>query len=719
MKQDTLMPKAWPDYPAAHSMDTHWFAIDETGEVAIFDTHETGPVPQGPSAVDGLSNLPAFLSRDEHGVPFLEAVGDPLGSGEVLRDVERILARLSEEERAALDQLMMDRGLSEAQSATLKRAIRANVWGVFVELLDAADAGEFARDGGVIRVHRTRPVYHLFEGTALASALCLLLRQRVAAWRWVTPAEYRDMAVDVYGMYAFEQVDQAHDFHEYLIAPAVPPPYACRRLPKQPRHGMETGMATPEHPAPVHALPGVSFARPGRLQVADSIHCQGWDPVSVPRSGEARVRQYLIAYYEADPSARAVLLDSVRHLAASGDLIAQHVSGCLCGRSDVARLEESARWFEAAARQAQCAGGDDHDKFSKGLAAQYCLADAYERGRGVVQDEAMAIHWLGRAAEGGLDLAQYQLGMRYKEGRGVAVDGARARRLLRAAAAQGHHKARWVLKGYPDPEGANAGDAQAQYELAAMHAVGRAVDKSMALAAHWYAAAAAQGHGPALLELAELLTAEPALAAGRFGPLVRDQLKASAERGNPQAQYRWGKGLLAGTFGEVDIGEAHRWLSVAKDAGMHEAGRWLAQLSVWPAAEAGDARSGYRLAWLFQDLKNYSHAVLWYRKVIAALERQPVDSADMFENGSAAKCNLADKYEHGLGVPQDHQQALYWYRESAAQNNCVAQYSLGNMYLQGLGVPRDVEMARQWLRKSAAQGYQDAQDVLDGLAGTL
>jgi hypothetical protein len=35
------------DYPAAHSMDTYWFAIDERGQVAVFDTDENGHVPAG------------------------------------------------------------------------------------------------------------------------------------------------------------------------------------------------------------------------------------------------------------------------------------------------------------------------------------------------------------------------------------------------------------------------------------------------------------------------------------------------------------------------------------------------------------------------------------------------------------------------------------------------------------------------------------------------
>ncbi|HEX4796704.1 MAG TPA: hypothetical protein VH370_23130 [Humisphaera sp.] len=34
-----------PDYPAAHSMDTHWFAVDSAGHIGFFETGEPGPVP--------------------------------------------------------------------------------------------------------------------------------------------------------------------------------------------------------------------------------------------------------------------------------------------------------------------------------------------------------------------------------------------------------------------------------------------------------------------------------------------------------------------------------------------------------------------------------------------------------------------------------------------------------------------------------------------------
>jgi hypothetical protein len=43
MPTDMESPAA--DLPAAHSMDTEWFAIDGHGHVGVFNTHETGELP--------------------------------------------------------------------------------------------------------------------------------------------------------------------------------------------------------------------------------------------------------------------------------------------------------------------------------------------------------------------------------------------------------------------------------------------------------------------------------------------------------------------------------------------------------------------------------------------------------------------------------------------------------------------------------------------------
>ena len=46
-----------PDYPAAHSMDTVWFAVDAAGHVAAFYTGENGSCPEGAKELDLMLDL--------------------------------------------------------------------------------------------------------------------------------------------------------------------------------------------------------------------------------------------------------------------------------------------------------------------------------------------------------------------------------------------------------------------------------------------------------------------------------------------------------------------------------------------------------------------------------------------------------------------------------------------------------------------------------------
>ena len=50
-------------------------------------------------------------------------------------------------------------------------------------------------------------------------------------------------------------------------------------------------------------------------------------------------------------------------------------------------------------------------------------------------------------------------------------------------------------------------------------------------------------------------------------------------------------------------------------------------------------------------------------------------------------------YFKGLGVLQDHEEALKWFRLAALQGDADAQYVLGDMYKNGLGGPQDYEEA--------------------------
>ncbi len=74
---------------------------------------------------------------------------------------------------------------------------------------------------------------------------------------------------------------------------------------------------------------------------------------------------------------------------------------------------------------------------------------------------------------------------------------------------------------------------------------------------------------------------------------------------------------------------------------------------------------------------------------------------------------LGSMYEFGLdGVPQDHEEAVRWYRAAAEQGDAAAQFHLGSMYGYGKGLPQDYKEAVRWYREAAEQGQASAQNSL-------
>lgn len=102
----------------------------------------------------------------------------------------------------------------------------------------------------------------------------------------------------------------------------------------------------------------------------------------------------------------------------------------------------------------------------------------------------------------------------------------------------------------------------------------------------------------------------------------------------------------------------------------------------------------YRLGmlWLDGDKPDYPQALYWLRR-----------SAD--HGHALAQVELAKMYEHGLGVPQFHQQATALYLKAAEQGLVEAQYRLACMCMNGTGVNEDIQQALLWFRKSADAGY--------------
>ena len=79
------------DFPAAHSMDTYWFAIDADENVAIFASGEAGAVPTdlGESDETPITFI-EYLPKDDREIIHLKTDGETLARGATLERIRNI-----------------------------------------------------------------------------------------------------------------------------------------------------------------------------------------------------------------------------------------------------------------------------------------------------------------------------------------------------------------------------------------------------------------------------------------------------------------------------------------------------------------------------------------------------------------------------------------------------------------------------------------------------
>ncbi len=134
-------------------------------------------------------------------------------------------------------------------------------------------------------------------------------------------------------------------------------------------------------------------------------------------------------------------------------------------------------------------------------------------------------------------------------------------------------------------------------------------------------------------------------------------------------------------------------------------------LEIWSGlAEKGNARAQNNLGVMY-DLgvgvgQDKDLAMTWFRKSAA-------------QGYALAQANIADNYYKGDGVAQDYDEAARWYRLAALSDDNEAQFYLGEMSAKGRGMARDPIRAFVWYSVSADNGYEDAVPALATLSARL
>lgn len=157
------------------------------------------------------------------------------------------------------------------------------------------------------------------------------------------------------------------------------------------------------------------------------------------------------------------------------------------------------------------------------------------------------------------------------------------------------------------------------------------------------------------------------------------QLTQAAEEGQAPAQYTLGRLYRDG--GPV---EKNHLRSVI----------WLTQ-----AAKQGNRRAMYALGKLYLEEDDFSTAMHWFQ--------QAAELGDTLAQYRLGKI-LLESGDVGCGA-----EAVRWLTGAAEGGNQYAQYALGKLYLLGEQVSPDHDAAMRWLKQSAAQGNESAHETLE------
>ena len=398
--------------------------------------------------------------------------------------------------------------------------------------------------------------------------------------------------------------------------------------------------------------------------------------------------------------------------------------------------------------------------------AQYDVALMYANGAGVAKNPAQAFHWTQTAAERGYVPAQYLLGCAYAAGQGTDRDELKAFQWLVKAYVAGFGKASFrlakLLSGQSGKvpfglalEVSEQGNVDAMLYVAECYAEGLGVPRDNEAARHLYAVAAQAGHAQAQFELGRMLLDE--VEAPKDESTARSWMRRAARQGHPGAR------LALEALDERIDQPAQSMSSVPPFGGKerrNQDGQWAKYVQ-----QHGRARDAFDLGVMYAQgvgvERNVRQARAWYRRAAdmgladgqyhVGLQRQsvdPMEATDWFRRAAEqghvqAQLALAEVFENVDEAAATTTEGLYWttraalagnpaalYRlwdetrgqnmrahdtlleQAATKGHASAQFDMGERCVSGLANARDWAAAFRWYEAAALQGHAQAQCAL-------
>ena len=297
-----------------------------------------------------------------------------------------------------------------------------------------------------------------------------------------------------------------------------------------------------------------------------------------------------------------------------------------------------------------------------------------------LQPQNPALRPLRQQAEAGNADAQFNLGIAWINGSAGTVNYDQARYWWEKAAAQGQRIA--------------------QYNLGVLYDEGRGVSQDYHLAAQWYRKAAQQGFISAQYNLGNLYRDGKGVPQNAY--IARDWQEKAAAQGDRDAMYALGSLYRQGALG-------------ISGNGQHAlAFYWLEQ-----AAMRGHPQAQAELAGLYARgegvVRDPAIAAKWQRAAATAQTgTENTDNSDLtaieqteqaaMHGDTQAQVALANHYAHGDGIARDEEAALKWWQVAAAQGSTDAMQALARHYRDAADRPQ----AEHWYLAAAEKGDSSA-----------
>lgn len=248
------------------------------------------------------------------------------------------------------------------------------------------------------------------------------------------------------------------------------------------------------------------------------------------------IQRFRVDPTQSESQKQLILFQKRRVKAIKGDVVAQLNLGLMYARGEgiPKNYEVAAKWLSKPAEQGH-------------VQAQFALGEIYaEGGDGVPRNYEKAAAWYLKAAEQGDAVAQHKIGVMYAEGSGIRYNAFEAEKWLRKAAERG--------------------DAKLQFNLGERYANGQGVPHSAKEAEKWYRTAAAQGDANMQFFLGRLYR-EPGEVVTQDREEAVVWFDRAAEQGHAAAKLNLGVMHLNGEGIQVDMVQAHKWLTLAAASG--------------------------------------------------------------------------------------------------------------------------------------------------------